>query len=403
MYNLIWLKILVNIFIHSFFFSKPCFIRFGIDDNEIEYDLESEHNEDNHTYELKLIDGDENVEEPKKGMTFNSIEELTFYYRSYAKKEGFAVVRQKIKKHASGYVNYITLACARGGKRKSNSSNTFCKPIQTNRMRCKANLNAKLVDTKWVVTSFCTEHNHGLSPSKTRYFRCYKHLNPDVRKKLDINDRSGINLSKNYNSLAVEAGGYENLTFGERDCRNFIAKARHLRLGTGGAEALRDYFTRMQATNDGFYFVMDLDDECRLRNVFWADTRSRAAYEDFGDVITFDTTYLTNRYEMSFAPFVGVNHHGQSILFGAGLISSEDAKTFEWLFQTWLKCMNDREPSAIITDQDRAMKIAINRVFPNACHRFCLWHILKKIPEKFRSHSQYDAIKSALRSCVYDS
>jgi hypothetical protein len=29
------------------------------------------------------------------------------------------------------------------------------------------------------------------------------------------------------------------------------------------------------------------------------------------------TTYLTNRYDMPFAPFVGVNHHGQSILLGA--------------------------------------------------------------------------------------
>jgi hypothetical protein len=72
--------------------SEPCFIHFGIDDNEIEYGLESEDNEDNYKYELKLIDGDENVEEPKKGMTFNSIKELSFYYRCYAKKEGFGVV-----------------------------------------------------------------------------------------------------------------------------------------------------------------------------------------------------------------------------------------------------------------------------------------------------------------------
>jgi hypothetical protein len=159
----------------------------------------------------------------------------------------------------------------------------------------------------------------------------------------------------------------------------------------------------MQGMNDRFYFMIDLDDESRLRNVFWADARSRASYEDFGDVVTFDTTYLTNRYKMPFAPFVGVNHHGQSILFGAGLLSSEDTETFVWLFQTWLKCMNGRAPTAIITDQDRAMKNAIARVFPNTRHRYCLWHILKKLPEKFASHSQYDAIKSALRKSVYDS
>jgi hypothetical protein len=84
---------------------------------------------------------------------------------------------------------------------------------------------------------------------------------------------------------------------------------------------------------------MDMNDNCRLRNVFWADARSKAAYEYFNDVVTFDTTYLTNRYDMPFAPFVGVNHHGQSIILGAGLISNEDTYTFVWLFNSWLRCM----------------------------------------------------------------
>ncbi|GLT69332.1 hypothetical protein SLA2020_414910 [Shorea laevis] len=181
--------------------------------------------------------------------------------------------------------------------------------------------------------SFNTEHNHDLSPSKARYFKCNRILNPSVKRQIIVNDIAGIRPSQSYSSLAVEAGGYENLSFVEKDCRNFLNKARHLRLGQGGAEALRDYFTKMQSRNNGFYSVMDFDDESRLRNVFWADGRSRASYESFGDVVTFDTTYLTNKYGMPFAPFVGVNHHGQSILFGAGLLSSEDTNNFVWLFQ----------------------------------------------------------------------
>ena len=113
-------------------------------------------------------------------------------------------------------------------------------------------------------------------------------------------------------------GGLENVPFGEKDCQNFIAKARELQLGKRGGQALCDYFRRMQ----------DMNNDARLQNVFWADARNRAAYEFFRDVITFDTTYLTNRYDMPFAPFVGVNHHGQSILFGAGLISNKVTDTF---------------------------------------------------------------------------
>ena len=60
----------------------------------------------------------------------------------------------------------------------------------------------------------------------------------------------------------------------------------------GGSRALRvrDYFVRMQEKDDRFYYVMNVDDRSRLRNVFWADARSRGTYEYFGDVITFDTT-----------------------------------------------------------------------------------------------------------------
>ena len=108
----------------------------------------------------------------------------------------------------------------------------------------------------------------------------------------------------------------------------------------GGARALRDYFVRMQEKDDRFYYVMDVDDRSRLRILFWADARSRATCEYFGDVITFDITYLTNPYKMPFAPFVGVNHHGQSILLGCGLILNENVASFVWLFESWMKCMS---------------------------------------------------------------
>nr|GMD06186.1 protein FAR1-RELATED SEQUENCE 5-like [Ipomoea batatas] len=103
---------------------------------------------------------------------------------------------------------------------------------------------------------------------------------------------------------------------------------RRKRLGVGDAEAVCKYFAKMQQSDPNFFYVMDVGEDSRLRNSFWADGRSKAAYESFADVITFDTTYVTNKYDMPFSPFVGVNHHG-------------------------------RHPKAIITDQCKAMQNAI--------------------------------------------
>lgn len=84
--------------------------------------------------------------------------------------------------------------------------------------------------------------------------------------------------------------------------------------------------------------------------------RSRVANEDFGDVVCFDATYLINEYELPFANFVGVNHHGQSILLGCALVSHEDSDTFGWVFRQWLSCMGNKQPRAILTDQVAAMR-----------------------------------------------
>ena len=106
---------------------------------------------------------------------------------------------------------------------------------------------------------------------------------------------------------------------------------------------------------------------------------------------------------MSFALFVGVNHHGHSILLGCGLISHEDIETFTWLFQTWISCMSNTAPIGIITDQDNVMKKAIEIVFPTTRYRWCLWHIMKKVPEKLGGYTEYHPISQLLHSDVYDS
>ena len=154
--------------------------------------------------------------------------------------------------------------------------------------------------------------------------------------------------------------------------------------------------------NKDFFFEINMDQDNRIRNVFWADARSRAACHDFGDVVSFDTTYLTNKYDMPFAPFVGVNHHGQSILLGCGLLSSENTTTFVWLFQCWLRCMSNKASQGIVTDQCQAMKNVISIVFPNTCHRWCLWHIMKKIPEKLSGYTEYYAIKKSMKVVAYE-
>lgn len=91
---------------------------------------------------------------------------------------------------------------------------------------------------------------------------------------------------------------YDPLTQFDTPSPNYIDKAQQLCLKVEDAEMLRNYFHEMQTKKQksDFYYEIDVDYDLRLKNVFWVDNRCRIAYQSLGDVITFDTTYLTNAY-----------------------------------------------------------------------------------------------------------
>ncbi|KAL2896669.1 Protein FAR1-RELATED SEQUENCE 5 [Bienertia sinuspersici] len=120
-----------------------------------------------------------------------------------------------------------------------------------------------------------------------------------------------IDDKMSYNSLLVESGGHENITYNQRDVRNVVHLNRCKSRLEGDAVALEKYFQQQYEYNQEFYSAIERDNDGRLMNAFWSDARSRAMHKDFGDIITFDTTFLCNRYKMPFAPFVGVSHHGK--------------------------------------------------------------------------------------------
>lgn len=70
---------------------------------------------------------------------------------------------------------------------------------------------------------------------------------------------------------------------------------------------------------------------------------------DYGDVVTFDTTYRTNQYSMPLALFVGFNNQLQNIVFAQALIRDERADTFEWVFNQFQSCMSGKDPTIIFT------------------------------------------------------
>ncbi|XP_014489910.1 protein FAR-RED IMPAIRED RESPONSE 1-like [Vigna radiata var. radiata] len=205
---------------------------------------------------------------------------------------------------------------------------------QTN--QCLAGITIACKDDKWFVRTVALDHSHELCPQTSNLIRVNRKLNMLAKHTLEVNDDAGVRINKSFMSMVGEAGGYENMQFMEQDARNFIGQHRRSLCKKGDGQALLRHFSKMRDLNNDLFYDIEMDEGNRIISVFWADARSRAACEEFGDVVSFDTTYLTNKYDMPFIPFVGVNHLGQSILLRCGLLSSEDTSSFVWLFICWL-------------------------------------------------------------------
>ncbi|KAF2306323.1 hypothetical protein GH714_016436 [Hevea brasiliensis] len=345
----------------------------------------------NETHELASRD-----QPPSVGMYYASIDILFDAYLSYAREKGFSVAKKPASKGNGNVHKYQTISCDRGRK-------SYAKSI-SKRINCPACLSAILKSNGfWQVTKLQTQHNHELDPNMSRFMRAHSSIPSAIKRRLEAHDIAGIRPSKSVRLLEVQAGGSEKLSCLPRDYRNFINISRRRKLGNGDAGCINRMFLRMQQQNTNFFHLIDIDEDQRLTNVFWVHSRSIAAYEEFCDVIRVDTTCLINRYRMPFASIIGVNHHDQSILLGSALISHKDAKTFRWVFSTWLAAMCGGAPNAILTDQCESMKSTIREVMPNTTHRFCIWHILCKVPEKLRRVQEYDKASKEFIALIYDS
>ncbi|GJY92744.1 FAR1-related sequence 5-like protein [Tanacetum coccineum] len=112
------------------------------------------------------------------------------------------------------------------------------------------------------------------------------------------------------------------------------------------------------------------------------------------------------KYNMKFVPFIGVDNHGKCVTLGSRMLLHEDTKSYTWLLKSFMTAFL-KEPTMIVTDQDGAMKRAIEAIFTKAKHRLCMCHIMQKIPSKiptyFIDSPLYGLMRTTSRSKIENS
>ncbi|KAF2926804.1 hypothetical protein DAI22_06g156200 [Oryza sativa Japonica Group] len=258
-------------------------------------------------------------------MEFKSYEMAYAFYNKYAEHVGFDV--RKSRSRAA----YREICCSREGKNKYRGDETKRERRRGSaRIGCRAYVRVRNVVREGEVVSVVfddvvVEHNHPLtrSPSAVKHMRSHKQRDDTLMEFVDTMQQCRVPQSSVMGVLSDMHGDCETIPFTTRDLEN--RKTANVR----------------EENADDISKLLNFFNECKKDNPNHASMQ--AEYADFGDAITFDTTYKTNIYGMPLAMFVGANHHLQSTLFGY---------------------------------QDPAMAIAVGRAFPYTIHRLCRWHII---------------------------
>nr|GEV23229.1 protein FAR1-related sequence 5-like [Tanacetum cinerariifolium] len=86
-------------------------------------------------------------------------------------------------------------------------------------------------------------------------------------------------------------------------------------------------------------------------------------------------------YDMVFISSTGIDNHRKCVTVGSGMLLKEDIEAYTWLLRSFMTALEKR-PTMIVTNQDGAMKLAIEEVLTESKHRLCMWHIMQKLSAK---------------------
>ncbi|XP_028065510.1 protein FAR1-RELATED SEQUENCE 5-like [Camellia sinensis] len=249
---------------------------------------------------------------------FDSVEYGEAFYNAYAKAKGFSIRKSRFNTNKEGKVVSRLWLCSRENAGEGG---------------------------KYVVTHFVTDHNHELAEQ-----HCVMYLR-----------------------------SYENVGFVRTDLHNHIQAERRAEVEDDDAEGALVYLCAKLDVDAHFFYKYDVCNDNKLQNLFWADSKSRADYTKFGDMLIFDSTYRTNAYKKPFVMLASVTSHFRTTIFACVLLANETSETYTWVLETFMEAMGNKASVSVLTDGDKAVRKAIRRVFPDARHRLCNWHLGKNV------------------------
>jgi zinc finger SWIM domain-containing protein 3 len=257
---------------------------------------------------------------PQIGMKFRNIDAAWEFWVAYGGRAGFDVrKRNKNVSKIDGQVTSCTFVCSNEGIRRKGITMDHVpkRAIAETRTNCKARMIISLdrVAKIFEVTYVELGHNHLLQLPQTCHLMASQRKITELQAfEIEAAENSGI-MPKAAHELACRlVGGPLNLGYTCQDQKNHLRTKQQRELAFGQAGSMLKYFYDKTIENPSFQHAEQLDCEEHIANIFWADAKMVLDYAHFGDVVTFDTTFGTNKEYRPFGVFLGLNQFRETTM-----------------------------------------------------------------------------------------
>ncbi len=125
------------------------------------------------------------------------------------------------------------------------------------------------------------------------------------------------------------------------------------------------------------------DDTGHVNFLFFAPHTAIELARQSPDVILIDATYRTNRYNMPDIHFMAVTAIGTTTSVAMCFVADETEQTYHWAISAFKELvMGDAKVQVFLTDDENALKNALEALYPRVPQLICIWHVNKNVEEK---------------------